>query len=85
MEAQPQRTQTWDGYRKRFTPLTRTIDPPLPRLRPSRADDLYDLHDLYDLAGVAGRESYNSLHDLWLVPGLDLYYTDPARNLITVG
>ena len=45
--------------------------------------DLYDLYGLYDLAHVVGWEQH-ILHDLQhIVPGLDLYYTDPAQHLIT--
>ena len=48
--------------------------------------ELYDLYDLYDLAHIGGWGSYNlhgPLEDM--LPGLDLYYTDPALNLITAG
>ena len=47
--------------------------------------DLYDLYGLYDLAHVVGWEQH-ILYDLQhIVPGLDLYYTDPAQHLITAG
>ena len=40
----------------------------------------------YDLAHVAEWEPYN-LHDQYtaLVPGLELYHTDPAQHIITAG